>query len=144
MIVTTLTSMPIEDIEIGMSAVYSHTITADDVERFADISGDKNPVHLCDEYAEKTRFGGRIAHGLMSASFFSGIFGTRIPGPGCVYMSQSLEFKRPVYIGDTVEAIVTVENVDRVKQHISFRTECRVKNKVVISGVAKILIPKVK
>lgn len=142
MIKDPFTGMAIEEIEVGMSATYSHTITDEDVQKFSDISGDRNPVHLDDEYARSSRFGRRIAHGLMSASYFSGIFGTRIPGPGCVYISQFLEFKRPVYIGDTVDAQVVVEGVEITKQHVSFRTECKVNNKVVISGVAKILIPR--
>lgn len=136
--------MPVESIDVGMSATYSQTISSEDVERFSEISGDKNPVHLSDEYAEHSRFGRRIAHGLMSASFFSALFGTRIPGPGCVYMSQSLEFKRPVYIGDRVDAIVTVTAVDVAKGHVSFDTVCKVSGKIVIAGGAKIFVPKAK
>jgi 3-hydroxybutyryl-CoA dehydratase len=87
--VTSFGGMNIQDIKVGMSSSYSQTITDADIKAFAGISGDNNPVHMSDEYANTSRFGKRIAHGLMSASFFSALFGTRIPGPGCVYVSQS-------------------------------------------------------
>ena len=131
----------IEEISIGMEVSYSQTITDADVKNFAGISGDNNPVHMSDEYAEKSRFKKRIAHGLMSASYFSALFGTRIPGPGCIYVSQSLVFKRPVYLNDTVTAIVTVKEIDIEKRRVFFKTVCKVKNKVVIDGEAEIHIP---
>lgn len=137
----TLGSVPITEIEVGMKASYSQTITDADIIAFAGISGDHNPVHVDREYAAQSRFGKRIAHGLMSAGFFSAIFGTRIPGPGCVYVSQSLNFLRPVYIDDTVQAEVEVTEVDRVKRRVFFNTICRVKGKKVISGSAEIFIP---
>ena len=98
-------------------------------------------MHMDDGYAKDSRFGARIAHGLLSAGFFSAIFGTRIPGPGCVYASQSLEFKRPVYVGDTVKAEVTVLAVDNDSRKVKFRTACYVKKRLVIDGVAEIYIP---
>jgi len=131
----------IDRIEVGMSAFYSQTITDADVKSYAGISGDRNPVHLDDVYAEESRFGARIAHGLLSAGFFSAIFGTRLPGPGCVYASQNLDFKRPVYIGDTVKAEVTVLSVDRDSRKVKFRTACYVKKKIVIDGQAELYIP---
>ena len=131
----------IEEISIGMEVSYSQTITDADVKNYAGISGDNNPVHMSDEYAEKSRFKKRIAHGLMSASYFSALFGTRIPGPGCIYVSQSLVFKRPVYLNDTVTAIVTVKEIDIEKRRVFFKTVCKVKNKVVIDGEAEIHIP---
>ncbi|WP_223466037.1 MaoC family dehydratase [Pseudomonas sp. GL-RE-26] len=134
-------SVPITEIEIGMKASYSQTITDSDIKAFAGLSGDHNPVHVDSEYAAKSRFGKRIAHGLMSAGFFSAIFGTRIPGPGCVYVSQNLNFLRPVYIDDTVTAEVEVTKVDQEKRRISFDTICRVKGKKVITGSAEIFIP---
>lgn len=133
--------IPIEDIEIGMSVSYSQTITDADINAFAGISGDRNPLHLDEKYAQNSRYKKRIAHGLMTASYFSALFGTEIPGEGCVYASQSLNFKRPVYIGDTVTAIVEVINVDLVKKKVFFRTICKVKNKVVTDGEAEIFIP---
>ncbi|MDP0590089.1 MAG: MaoC family dehydratase [Candidatus Endonucleobacter bathymodioli] len=128
----------IEDISIGMEVSYSQTITDADVKSFAGISGDNNPVHMSNEYAEKSHFKKRIAHGLMSASYFSVLFGTKIPGYGCVYISQLLLFKNPVYLNDTVTATVTVieKNIE-----MFFKTVCRVKNKVVLDGEAEIYVP---
>lgn len=131
----------IENIQVGMHASYSQTITDADIKTFAGISGDHNPVHLSDEYAAESRFGKRIAHGFISASFFSALFGTKLPGPGCVYASQNLQFKRPVYIGDTVTATVTVTSIDLKKKMVYFDTLCTVRGKVVIQGVAEIFIP---
>jgi len=131
----------IEDLREGMSASYSQTITDYDVKAFAGISGDHNPIHVDDEYAEKSRFKRRIAHGFHSASFFSSIFGTQLPGKGCVYASQTLKFKRPVHLGDTVTASVTVKSIDVGARIVEFDTVCKVKNKVVTIGVAEIFIP---
>ncbi len=138
---TFLNHISIEEVEIGMSATYSQTITDSDIKTFAGMSGDKNPVHMSDEYAENSRYKKRIAHGLMSASFFSSLFGTKIPGPGCVYVSQTLNFLRPVYINDTVNASVVVTAINLDKKRVFFDTICRVKNKKVISGKAEIYIP---
>lgn len=134
--------MEINEIKIGMSESYSQTITDADVKAYAGISGDRNPVHMSDEYAEQSRYKKRIAHGMISSSFFSALFGTKLPGPGCVYVNQSLNFTRPVYIGDTVTAIVTVTKVDDIKSRVFFDTVCKVKNKVVIDGQAELYIPK--
>lgn len=136
-----LSSIPIENLEIGMFATYSQTITDADIKAFAGISGDHNPVHVSEEYAQQSRFKKRIAHGLISASFFSQLFGTRLPGQGCVYASQSLQFKRPVYLGDTVTAKVQVVSIDIKRRIVLFSTTCTVNNKVVISGEAQIFIP---
>ncbi len=133
--------LKIEDIQIGMEVSYSQTITDSDVKEFSEISGDKNPVHLDDEYASKSRYKKRIAHGLMSASYFSALFGTKIPGEGCVYVAQSLQFKRPVYLNDTVTATVIVTKVDLEKRRVFFRTICKVKNKIVIDGEAELFVP---
>ena len=134
-------SYSVEEIEIGMNASYSQTITDADVKTFAGLSGDHNPVHVDEIYAENSRYKKRIAHGLISASFFSALFGTKLPGKGCVYVSQNLNFKRPVYLGDTVTAIVTVTSVDIVKKRVFFDTKCLVKNKAVITGTAELYIP---
>ena len=95
-------------------------------------------------YAENSKFKKRIAHGLMSASYFSSLFGTKIPGEGCVYVAQSLRFKRPVYLGDTVTATVVVQKIDVSNNRVYFKTICRVKNKIVIDGEAEIFIPVIK
>jgi len=134
----------IEDIKIGMWVSYSQTITDADIKAFSGISGDKNPVHMDEEYAEKSRYKKRIAHGLMSASYFSALFGTKIPGEGCVYVSQSLRFKKPVYLGDTVTASVIVTKIDLIKRRVFFRTICKVKNRIVIDGDAELYVPKQK
>lgn len=136
--------MEINEIKIGMSESYSQTISEADVKAYAGISGDRNPVHMDDEYAEKSRYKKRIAHGMISSSFFSALFGTKLPGPGCVYVNQSLNFKRPVYIGDTVTAIITVTKIDEIKNRVYFDTVCKVKNKIVIDGQAELYIPKEK
>lgn len=134
-------AIPFESIEIGMTAQYSQTITDADIKSYAGLSGDHNPVHIDEAYAADSRFKKRIAHGLMSAGFFSALFGTKLPGPGCVYVSQTLNFKRPVYINDTVTAIVTVTNVDPKQRRVFFETVCRVGSKSVIDGNAEIYVP---
>ena len=133
--------IPLKKIEIGMSVSYSQTVTDSDIKKFAEISGDRNPVHLDEVFAENSRYKKRIAHGLLTASYFSALFGTKIPGEGCVYASQSLKFKRPVYLGDTVTAIVEVTKVDLKKKKVFFKTICKVKNKVVTDGEAEIFVP---
>ena len=136
-----LNCIPIEEIEIGMTASYSQTVTDTDIKTFAGISGDRNPVHLDENYAESSRYKKRIAHGLMTASYFSALFGTKIPGEGCVYVAQSLNFKRPIYMGDTVIATVEVTKIDLDRKRVFFKTTCKVKNKIVTDGEAEIFIP---
>ncbi|WP_419782411.1 GNAT family N-acetyltransferase [Malaciobacter marinus] len=133
--------IPLEEIETGMSVRYSQTITDADVKAFAGISGDRNPVHLDEKYAKSSRFKNRIAHGMMTASYFSALFGTKIPGEGCVYTHQSLNFKKPVFINDTVEAVVTVTEVDIEKRRVKFKTVCKVDNKIVTDGEAELYVP---
>ena len=134
-------TLPIEEIKEDMEVSYSQTITDADVKTFAGISGDNNPVHMNDEYAKNSRFKKRIAHGLMSASYFSSLFGTKLPGEGCVYVSQTLQFKKPVYLGDTVTATVIVTKIDLHKRRVFFRTLCKVRNKIVIDGEAELYVP---
>jgi len=131
----------IEDMEEGMTGVYAKTITDADVVLFAGISGDVNPVHLNHEFAAESMFEGRIAHGMLSASFLSTIFGTRLPGPGCIYMSQTLRFKAPVRVGDTVIARVKAKAVDMAKRRVTFDCECKVGDTTVIEGEALIMVP---
>jgi len=133
--------MDIEQIKIGMSERYSQTITDADIKSFAGISGDRNPVHMDDEYAKTSQFKKRIAHGMISSSFFSALFGTKLPGPGCVYVKQDLTFRKPVYIGDTVVASVTVSDINLSKRRVFFNTVCKVENRIVISGKAELYIP---
>jgi len=134
----------IDDLEVGMFASYSQTISEADIKNYAGISGDRNPVHLDSEYAEKSMFKKRIAHGMISSSFFSALFGTKLPGEGCVYVSQSLKFRKPVYIDDTVVATVMIERIEKEKRRVYFNTYCKVGKQKVITGQAEIYIPEKK
>ena len=130
-----------EDLELGMSASVSRTVSEADIMMFAGVSGDTNPVHLDQEFAASTMFGGRIAHGMLSAGLISAVFGTRLPGPGSIYLSQTLKFKAPVKIGDTVVARVTVKELKTEKRRAVFSTVCSVGSTVVLEGEAELLIP---
>ncbi len=130
----------LEDMEVGMTAIYAKTITDADIVMFADISGDTNPVHLDANFAEQTAFKGRIAHGMLSASFISTVLGTRLPGPGCIYLSQSLKFRAPVKAGDTVTARVTVKDVNPDNKRIALDTICTVGDNVVVDGEALLMV----
>lgn len=130
-----------EELSEGMSAAFARSVTEADIMAFAGVSGDTNPVHLNEELASATMFGGRIAHGMLSASYISTVFGTKLPGPGCIYLSQSLKFKAPVKIGDTVVARVTVKSLNPEKRKALFDTVCTVGDKVVLSGEAEIMVP---
>lgn len=137
-----LSGFSIKEIEIGMTAIYARTVTEADIVTFAGVSGDDNPLHLNQEYAATTMFEGRIAHGMLSAGYISTVIGTRLPGPGCVYLNQSLRFKAPVRIGDTVTARVTVTAIDRKRNRVNLSTICTVGDKVVIDGEAEVMAPK--
>ncbi len=130
-----------EDLSEGMTAAFGRTVTESDIVLFAGVSGDTNPVHVNEALAADSMFGGRIAHGMLSASFISTVFGTRLPGPGCIYLSQSLKFKAPVRAGDTVVARVTLTNLVPEKRKALFKTECFVDDKVVLTGEAEIMVP---
>jgi len=130
-----------EDLEIGMYDIFAKTITDADIVTFAGISGDTNPVHLNEEFAGNTMFKGCIAHGILTASFISTVIGTKLPGPGCIYVSQNLRFKAPVKAGQTVNAICTVEKLIPGKCFIELKTVCTVDGKVVVDGEATIMVP---
>lgn len=130
-----------EDLEVGMTEVFAKTVTEADIVTFAGISGDTNPVHINEEFASKTMFKGRIAHGILSASFISTVIGTKLPGPGCIYVSQALRFKAPVKAGDTVNATCEITNMIPEKKFIELKTQCLVDGKVVIDGEATIMVP---
>jgi 3-hydroxybutyryl-CoA dehydratase len=132
----------LEDLEVGMTATYSKTVTDADIVLFAGISGDSNPVHIDHEFAKDTMFKGRIAHGMLTASFISTVLGTRLPGPGSIYVSQNLKFRVPVRIGDTVRTRVTVTAIDPQNRRVAFETTCSVGETVVISGEAVLLVQK--
>ncbi len=137
----TLHGYAFEELCVGMTNVYGKTVTEADILLFAGVSGDTNPVHLNQDYAAQTMFKGRIAHGMLSASFISTVIGTKLPGPGCIYVAQSLRFKAPVRAGDTVLARVTITKLIPEKRMIELKTLCTIGEKVVIDGEATILVP---
>lgn len=131
----------IEDLDEGMSATFSKTITEADITNFAGVSGDTNPVHLDEEFASATMFKGRIAHGMLSAGFISTVVGTKLPGPGCIYVSQNLKFRAPVRAGDTVRAVATVKSINLKTKRVVLDTVCSVGDTAVITGEATIMVP---
>ena len=130
-----------DQLNIGMNAFFAKTITNSDVILFAGISGDTNPVHLNDEFASTTRFKDRIVHGMLTASLISTVIGTKLPGPGSIYVNQNLRFKAPVLIGQTATASVEVVNILSKKQIVELKTICKVKGKIVLDGEAAVLVP---
>ncbi len=131
----------LDDIEVGMTASFAKTITDADILMYAGVSGDTNPVHLNEEFACGTAFKGRIAHGMLTASLISTALGTKLPGPGCIYLSQSMKFLAPVRAGETVRAVVTVREIERDKRRITMDTVCQVGGKDVLVGEARLLVP---
>ena len=130
----------IEDLEVGMTATFAKTITEADIVLFAGVSGDNNAVHINEEFAATTPFKGRIAHGMLSASVISAAIANKLPGPGTIYMQQSLAFKAPVKAGDTVHAKVSVNRMIREKRLVFLDTVCTVRNVVVITGEALVRV----
>ena len=131
----------LEDLSVGATAIYAKTITDADIVLFAGISGDTNPVHLNDEFSATTMFKGRIAHGMLTASFISTVLGTKLPGPGCIYISQDLRFRAPVRSGDTVQARATVTEIIPDRKRVVIATVCTVGDTVVIEGEATVIVP---
>ncbi|MFX0182626.1 MAG: MaoC family dehydratase [Candidatus Hodarchaeota archaeon] len=131
-----------EEIKIGDAAKYKRTITEDDIEKFAEVSGDYNPVHMNEEFAKNTLFEGRIAHGMLSASFISTVLAQELPGPGSIYLSQNLIFKKPVRIGDTIITRVQVFQKLDDKKRIRLKTTCTNQDgTTVIEGEALVMVP---
>jgi 3-hydroxybutyryl-CoA dehydratase len=130
-----------EDLKIGQTAVYARTITETDIVLFSGISGDTNPVHINEEFASRTMFSGRIAHGMLTACFISTVLGTRLPGPGAIYVSQSMRFKAPVRAGDTVVVRATVTNLNDEKKRATLSTVATVADTVVMEGEAVVMVP---
>ena len=130
-----------EDLAEGMSASFEKQISDDDIVKFSEATGDTNPLHLDDEFARETMFKGRIAHGMLTASLISAILGTKMPGPGCIYMSQNLRFRAPVRPGEVVVATVTVKRVDLEKQRVEFNCSCAVGDTIVAEGEALTKVP---
>ncbi|TCS60611.1 MaoC family dehydratase [Varunaivibrio sulfuroxidans] len=133
-----------EELEIGMCDFYGKTVTDADIVMFAGISGDTNPVHLNHEFASKTPFEGRIAHGMLTASFISTVIGTKLPGPGCIYISQGLRFKAPVKTGDTVVARATITKLIPERHFVELACVCTVGERVVLDGEATVMAPSLK
>ena len=131
----------IDQLQPGMSASIAKTVTEADIILFAGISTDVNPAHLDEEYAKGTMFGGRIAHGMLSAGFISAVLANKLPGPGTIYLSQTLKFKAPVRPGDTVTATVTVKEVNVAKNRVTLDTVCTVAGKAVIEGESLMMPP---
>ena len=131
-----------DELTVGQAAEMSRVVGSADIEAFAEISGDNNPVHLDEDYARTTTFGERIAHGMLSAAYISAILGTKLPGPGAIYLSQTLRFRRPVKIGDLVVARVTVSELDEAKGRATLSTVCEVNGKTVVDGEAVVIAPK--
>lgn len=131
-----------EELSVGQSAEVTRVVGAADVEAFAHVSGDVNPVHLDDAYAKATSFGERIAHGMLSGAYISAVLGVKLPGPGAIYLSQSLRFRRPVRIGDPVTARVTVKSLDERRAHATLETVCQVNGKTVVEGEAVVMVPR--
>ena len=132
--------MEFEKLEIGMSECLGKTITEADILNFAGVSLDVNPLHLNEEYAKKTMFKGRIAHGIIGAGLISAVIGTKLPGEGTIYLSQNLKFIAPVQIGDTLTAQVEIVELNQEKKKVGLKTTCTNQNGVlVIDGEAKVL-----
>ena len=131
----------IEDLQVGQSVEIGRTITDADIVMYAGVSGDTNPAHLDQIYAEGTMFKGRIAHGMLTAGQISAVIGTRLPGPGSIYMSQTLKFRAPVRPGDTVITRAEVTAIDLAKKRVTLSTVCRVGDTVVLEGEALVLAP---
>ncbi|HEX3346719.1 MAG TPA: MaoC family dehydratase [Acetobacteraceae bacterium] len=130
-----------EDLVIGQTASTGKTITEADILMFAAVSTDTNPVHLNAEVAKQSQFGERVAHGMLSAGLISAVLGTLLPGPGTIYVGQTLRFRFPVKIGDTVTATVECTALDTAKKRATFKTVCTVAGKTVIDGEATVMPP---
>ena len=136
---TTFTTF--EDMAVGMTASFAKTVTDADLVLFVGVSGDTNPVHLDEDYAGGTIFKGRVAHGALTASFISTVLGTKLPGPGSIYVAQTLKFKAPVHVGDTVTAVVEVTSLVPERNFAIFKTQCFVRETLVIDGEATLKLP---
>ena len=130
----------IEDFTVGMESTTEKTVTIEDIKKFAEVSGDFNPVHLDEEFAKKTIFKGRIAHGFLTASFISTIIATELPGPGSIYLKQSLKFLAPVYINEKILVKVRIIEINIEKSKVKLITECFKNKTLVLTGEAEILI----
>lgn len=134
-------SYSFENLTVGQSEFITRIVTEDDVHTFAAVTGDNNPVHLDAEYAATTSFGQPIAHGMLTAGFISAAIGTRLPGPGVIYLEQTLKFRAPVFIGAEVTTTVTVKELNERRKRAVLETVCTVEGKKVVTGEATIMLP---
>lgn len=131
-----------EEIELGMTASLENVVSAEDIQAFAGVTGDHNPVHLDADYAATTPFKGIISHGMLTAGYISAVFGMRLPGPGAIYVAQTLNFRRPVRIGDLITTTVTAVELFPAKRRVLFECVCRNgESKVVLEGEAMLMVP---
>jgi len=130
-----------EDLSVGMSHETVNIITERDIELFAEVSGDRNPLHMDEEFASKTAFGQRIAHGALTASYISGILGNNLPGPGSIFVGLSMRFRRPVFIGSEVIVRVVVSEMQARGNRVTLKVSCNVDGKAAISGEAQVMVP---
>ena len=130
-----------QDLALGMRETHSKTVENEDVIGFAELSGDHNPIHLSEHFARKTKFGERIVHGLYTASLISALIGMRLPGPGAVYISQTLNFRGPVKIGDVVDVSVEVVELIEKGRRVRLKCECKVGDLLVLDGEGVLSVP---
>lgn len=131
----------IDDLTVGQSATYTRTISAEDVQKFGEVSGDFNPLHFDEAYAKGTIFRGRIAHGMLSLSYVSTVLGTQLPGAGAIFLGATVRFKSPVRIGDSVTATCTVKDINRPRNRVTFDCTCSVGNSVVVECETLVMVP---
>ena len=130
-----------EDLSVGMTHETHHVITEKDIELFAEVSGDRNPLHMDEAFAKNTPFGQRIAHGALTASYISGILGNDLPGPGSIFVGLNMRFRRPVYIGSNVIVRVEVTEMQERGHRVTLKVSCNVDGKAAISGEAMVMVP---
>ena len=134
----------LEELKVGQEETIYKKVSSSDINDFSKITGDYNPVHINERFAEKTIFKKTIAHGFLTASFISSVIGTKLPGPGCIYLKQSLKFLAPVYPGDNIKVNVKIKTIIVEKKRIILETYCSVGDKKVLEGEAEILVNKKK
>ena len=130
----------IEDLKVGQTANLEHQISDKDIIDFSEVSGDKNPVHLNEDFAKKTIFKKRVAHGFLTASFISTLIASKLPGPGSIYLSQTLKFLAPVFINDLVTVNVKIIEIDLKKKKVKLYTECLKGKDIIVVGEASVLV----
>lgn len=132
----------LEDLSVGMSAERKMVVTAEKIDTFAELSQDFNPIHMDEEFAKTTPFGGRIAHGALSASLISAVLGNDIPGPGAIFVELNLRFRKPAFIGDEITARAEVSEINQRTGRIKMKVSCQINGKIIIRGDAGVLVMK--